>query len=315
MGEPAGVGPELCLHCLNASAAKPVVVIGDYQCLVRRARLFDIPFSAVCVDSIDGIAANVGAGYRAVVHCPLATEEEIGNPSPDNAAAVLRQLDIATDGCLGGVFSAMTTAPVQKSSILAAGFPFVGQTEYIAKRAKVNMPVMLLAGKRLRVALATTHLPLAKVSAAINADLIVNVLHTLNDGLIKWCAIAKPRIAVMGLNPHCGEGGLLGDEERRIIIPALLRARADGINAEGPIAADAVFVAAAGGRYDCVLAMYHDQGLPVIKFDGADTTTNMTLGLPFLRTSPAHGTALDIAASGKARAAGMLAAMSVAAAV
>lgn len=316
MGEPAGIGPELCLHILNAPIDKALVVIGDYACLARRARLFDIPFSAARVDSIAAIGDNKGGRYRAVLDCcPLAKDEDIGKPAPQNAAAVLHQLHLAADGCMRGDFVAMTTAPVQKSSILAAGFAFVGQTEYLAARAKVLMPVMLLAGSRLRVALATTHLPLAKVAAAITADGIMAKLKVLNEGLTKWCNIAKPRIAVTGLNPHCGEGGLLGDEEERIIIPALRRARQSGIDATGPAAADAVFIAAAGGRYDCVLAMYHDQGLPVIKFDGADTTTNITLGLPFLRTSPAHGTALDIAAAGKARTAGMLAAVSVAAAV
>ncbi len=311
MGEPSGVGPELCLHALNAPIKKPMVVVGDYRCLARRARLLDIPFSAARVDSVSDIA-SAGESYRAVLDCPLAQSEQVGKPSPKNAAAVLRQLQIAADGCMSGIFSAMTTAPVQKSSILAAGFLFVGQTEYIAARAKVEMPVMLLAGRRLRVALATTHLPLAEVAAAINAGLIFATLQTLNEGLAKWCGIIKPRIAVMGLNPHCGEDGMLGNEEKSAIIPALRRARECGINAEGPIAADAVFMR---GGDDCVLAMYHDQGLPVIKFDGADETTNITLGLPFLRTSPAHGTALDIAATGKVRTAGMLAALSVAAAV
>ena len=309
MGEPAGVGPELCLHLLNAATKKPIVIIGDYQCLAARARLLKMPFDIARITS-----PKENHKGRAVLDCPLAQNANIGKPAPENAAAVLRQLQMAVDGCLDGSFLAMTTAPVQKSSIITAGFDFVGQTEYIAARAKVQKPVMMLAGKKMRVALATTHLPLAKVAAAISCELLFSVLQTLNAGLIKWCNIAKPRIAVSGLNPHCGEDGFLGDEEKRAIIPAVQLARQNGecyplwiINIEGPIAADSVFMM---DGFDCVLAMYHDQGLPVIKFAGADSTTNITLGLPFLRTSPAHGTALDIAGSGKVRAAGMLAAAS-----
>ena len=311
MGEPAGVGPELCLHALNSRVKKPLMILGDADCLAARAKKLKIPFKAEVIRLDDKTFRD--PGRRAVIHIPLDEKARIGKPSAENAPAVLAQIKTAARCCARGLFSAMVTAPVQKSSILAAGFDFVGQTEYVAECARQKNPLMLLAGKKLRVALATTHLPLAKVPRAINAKSLFRAMKTLNDGLQKWFNIKNPRIMVAGLNPHCGEGGYLGDEEAAAIVPAIRRARKNNIDAMGPFSADSVFVNAANGECDCVLAMYHDQGLPVSKFAGADGTTNITLGLPFLRTSPAHGTALDIAGTGKARPAGMLAAVKLAA--
>ena len=288
VGDPAGIGPDLCLDILRGDISASLVVVGDRNVLAARAQMRGLPFAA---DDYDGRPAR-----RAVLHCPVAAAAECGKLSPQNAAHVLAQLKIAAEGCADGRFAAMTTAPASKSIIRAAGFDFCGQTEHIAALAAAPHPVMMLAGETMRVALATRHLPLSQAAAHINAADLLLTLQTLDGGLRKYfTAGAAPRIAVAGLNPHAGEDGTLGDEEAREICPALARAAECGIDAAGPFSADSMFKFVAA---DCYLAMYHDQGLPVIKYAEFDSAVNCTLGLPFMRTSPDHGTAASLAGKG-----------------
>jgi 4-hydroxythreonine-4-phosphate dehydrogenase len=223
-----------------------------------------------------------------------------GKLDPANGRYVLDLIDRAIDGAVAGEFDAIVTAPVQKSVINDAGIPFTGHTEYLAERTRAPLPVMMLATEDLRVALATTHLPLKDVSAAITVESLCQVLTILDHDLRQWWGLKSPRIAVCGLNPHAGESGHLGSEEINVIGPAIARMRERGVNLTGPVPADTAFVPARLAECDAVLAMYHDQGLPVIKHSGFDRAVNVTLGLPILRTSVDHGTALDLAGTGKA---------------
>jgi 4-hydroxythreonine-4-phosphate dehydrogenase len=242
-----------------------------------------------------------------VRHVPLAVEELPGRPDPRNARHVLATLTEAADGCLAGRYAAVVTAPLQKAAINDAGIPFSGHTEFFAGRAGVEV-VMMLASPQLRVALATTHLPLHAVPAAITAATLERTLRIVHGELRGKFGLAEPRIAVLGLNPHAGEGGHLGREELDVIEPTLARLRAQGMQLLGPLPADTAFVPAQRTRYDAVLAMYHDQALPVLKSEAFDRTVNLTLGLPFIRTSVDHGTALDLAGTGKADPSSLIAA-------
>ena len=288
-----------------------LVCLGDERLLAARARA--LPQAPELAAWRPGSAPQPQRrGRLCVVSEPLAVPSAAGHPDPRNARYVLRLLDLALDGVLAGEFDALVTAPVQKSVINEAGIGFSGHTEYLAQRAGGGPPVMLLASGELRVALATTHLPLARVSGALSIESLVRTTRTLDSALREWWGIARPRIAVCGLNPHAGEGGHLGDEEIRIIAPAIARLREAGIQAHGPLPADTVFVPQVLARFDAVLAMYHDQGLPVIKHAGFERAVNVTLGLPLVRTSPDHGTALDIAGSGRADPASLKAAVELA---
>ena len=235
-----------------------------------------------------------------VEHVPLRRARVPGKLDPANSAYVLAVLDRAIDGCLRGEYHAMVTAPVQKSVINDAGIAFTGHTEYLAARANAQHVVMMLVGGGLRVALATTHLPLAQVPAAITRDNLGRTFRVLHQDLQKRFRIARPRILVAGLNPHSGESGHLGTEDRDIIAPAIAGAKKAGIDAAGPIPADTLFVPERLKGADAVLAMYHDQGLPVLKYASFGRGVNVTLGLPFVRTSVDHGTALDLAGTGRA---------------
>jgi 4-hydroxythreonine-4-phosphate dehydrogenase len=240
-------------------------------------------------------------GSFEVAHFPLATPAIPGRLDPGNAKAVLATLDAALDGCLAGEFCAMVTAPVQKSVINDAGMAFSGHTEFLAQRTGATVVMMLVgatASGPLRVALATTHVPLAAVPAAITRELLTRTVRIVADELSAKFRIAKPRIAVCGLNPHAGEGGYLGREEIDTIAPALELLREQGLNITGPLPADTVFVPSIASKFDCVVAMYHDQGLPVLKHASFGHGVNVTLGLPIVRTSVDHGTALDLAADG-----------------
>jgi 4-hydroxythreonine-4-phosphate dehydrogenase len=272
-GEPAGIGPELCRSVARRFRGAKLVVIGD------RALL---------------------KGCRHVAHVPLAAPRRAGRLDPANARYVLSVLDRAIDGCLAGEFHAMVTAPVHKGVINDAGIAFTGHTEYLAARAGAPHVVMMLVGGGLRVALATTHLPLAEVPRAITRAGVLASLRVVERDLRKRFHIRRPRILVSGLNPHGGESGHLGLEERDAIAPALQDARALGMRVEGPIPADTLFVPARLKGADCALAMYHDQGLPVLKYASFGRGVNVTLGLPFVRTSVDHGTALEIAGRGRA---------------
>jgi len=297
-GEPAGVGPDLCLAIAQEPLDCELVCLGDRALLAERASALKLP---VQIREYDAAArAPHSPGVLQVLHIPLVAACTPGKLNAANARYVLDILDRAIDGASSGEFDAIVTAPVQKSVINDAGIPFTGHTEYLAERTSSPLPVMMLATEDLRVALATTHLPLKDVSAAITVELLGQVLEILDHDLREWWGIQSPRICVCGLNPHAGESGHLGDEEVRIIGPAIARMRARGMNVAGPVPADTAFVPARLAECDAVLAMYHDQGLPVIKHSGFDRAVNVTLGLPILRTSVDHGTALDLAGTGRA---------------
>jgi 4-hydroxythreonine-4-phosphate dehydrogenase len=283
------------------------VVLGSRALLTERALMLgmDIELDAYLPGAP---LRGPQTGRLQVLDIPLATACVAGRLDTANARHVLALLDRATHGCVSGEFAAMVTAPVQKSVINDAGIPFSGHTEYLAARTGAAQPVMLLAADTLRVALATTHLPLRAVSDAITATLLDTKLRILEDDVRRLWGISRPRVAVCGLNPHAGESGHLGTEDRDVILPAIERARARGMLVDGPIPADTVFVPRALSNYDVVLAMFHDQGLPVLKHAGFGHAVNVTLGLPIVRTSVDHGTALDLAGTGRADAGSLIAA-------
>jgi 4-hydroxythreonine-4-phosphate dehydrogenase len=279
--------------------------VGSRDVLRERAALLG---TAVTLEDYAPGAPPPRDGVLRVVDVPLGARCAAGRLDTANARHVLGMLDRAIDGCVRREFAAMVTAPVQKSIINDAGVPFTGHTEYLAERTGAAHPVMLLAADTLRVALATTHLPLRAVGDAITAELLDTTLRILDEDVRRLWGIARPRIAVCGLNPHAGEGGHLGTEDRDVIQPAIARARAAGMLVDGPLPADTVFVPRHLSNYDVVLAMFHDQGLPVLKHAGFGHAVNVTLGLPIVRTSVDHGTALDLAGTGRADAGSLLAA-------
>ena len=297
-GEPAGIGPELCLAIAREALDCQLVCIADRALLAERAATLKWPVTLVEYDAASRAAHTPGT--LAVLHAPTATKSVPGKLDRANSRYVLNLIDRAIDGAVSGEFDAIVTAPVQKSVINEAGIPFTGHTEYLAERTHAPLPVMMLATEDLRVALATTHLPLKDVSAAITIESLCQILSILDHDLRQWWGMQSPRIAVCGLNPHAGESGHLGTEEINVISPAISRMRERGINVTGPVPADTAFVPARLAECDAVLAMFHDQGLPVIKHSGFDRAVNVTLGLPILRTSVDHGTALDLAGTGRA---------------
>lgn len=286
----------MCLGLLSHDLPCELVCLADLALLAARGRLLQRP---PALRRYDAAAAPVPGGFS-VLHLPLEAASEPGRPDPRNARYVLALLERALAGIRAGEFAALVTAPVQKSVINEAGIPFRGHTEWLAGQTRTPHPVMLLTDGTLRVALATTHLPLREVSAALTRASLTATLEVLHGALRDWWGIAAPRIAVCGLNPHAGEGGHLGDEEQRVIAPVLRELGTRGLRLFGPVPADTVFVPRILAHYDAVLAMYHDQGLPVVKHAGFERTVNVTLGLPLLRTSPDHGTALDLAGTGRA---------------
>ena len=294
-GEPAGIGPDLCLALADTDLAERVVVIADP--LVLEARAASIGHQLSIVDYAGGGTARPGT--LRVLATPFPDPVECGRLNPGNAAQVLEGLRRATRGCVSGEFSALVTGPVQKSVINDAGFPFTGHTEFLAALTGAELPVMLLTSGTLRVALATTHLPLREVPDAVTTEGIIQVIDILHRDLIARFGIEDPAIIVCGLNPHAGESGHLGHEDEDIILPAVEACRSKGIQVRGPLPADTAFTPAAGPA-DAILAMYHDQGLPVIKHAGFGECVNVTLGLPIIRTSVDHGTALDLAGTGNA---------------
>ncbi len=308
-GEPAGVGPEICLALARRELPCELVCLGDRHLLAERAHRLGWTIE---LRTYDGASRPHEPGTLVVEHHPLAVPSSPGQLDLANARYVIELLDRAADGAMAGEFAAMVTAPVHKGVVKDSGIPFTGHTEYLAARTHASLPVMMLAAQSMRVALATTHLPLKDVSAAITIGSLHQVLTILHDALIKWWRIPQPRIAVCGLNPHAGEGGHLGDEEIRVIRPAIERLVKEGIRVSGPLPADTAFVPRILAGFDAVLAMYHDQGLPVIKHAGFDTAVNVTLGLPILRTSVDHGTALDLAGTGRADSASLASAVALA---
>jgi len=298
-GEPAGVGPDLSLAAALVDWPAELVFAGDPELLAARAAGLGLTLKASEWRD-DAPPAPHRAGTLPILPLRVAREAVPGRPDPANARYVLGLLDAAAERCLAGRFDAMVTAPVQKSSINDAGIPFRGHTEYLADKGDGTPPVMLLVAGRLRVALATTHLPLAEVPRAVTRESLEHTMAVLEAGLREDFGIAAPRILVCGLNPHAGEGGHLGREEIEVIRPAVAAMAARGLAVEGPVPADTAFTPAALERADAVLAMFHDQGLPVIKHAGFGNAVNVTLGLPFRRVSVDHGTALDLAGTGRA---------------
>ena len=296
-GEPAGIGPEIAVAAAAAARLR-TVLLGDRQLLQQAAVSAGLDWP---------LPPWVG-----IEHFPTEAPVDAGRLDARNARYVLRTLDAAIDGCLRGRYRAMATAPVHKGVINDGGVPFTGHTEYLAERTCTRHVVMLLVGGGMRVALATTHLPLARVAGAITVDLLTATLDVLHQDLRGRFRLPRPRIGVAGLNPHAGEGGHLGREEIDVIGPALSAARARGIDAAGPLPADTLFVPSMLSRFDAVLAMFHDQGLPVLKHASFGRGVNVTLGLPIVRTSVDHGTALDLAGRGSADAGSMKAALALA---
>lgn len=298
-GEPAGIGPDLAVTLAQQAQPHEIVAIADPKLLQARARLLGLPLQIRLVNFSASPKPSV-AGELAVLPIALGAEVKAGELNVHNADYILQTLDAAISGCVAGDFSALVTGPVHKSVINDAGIVFSGHTEYLADKTSTEKVVMMLATQGLRVALATTHLPLKDVAAAINEKELVQVITILHRDLQQQFGIAQPRIYVCGLNPHAGEGGHLGREEIDIIEPTLEKLRAEGINLIGPLPADTLFTPKYLDHADAVLAMYHDQGLPVLKYKGFGQAVNVTLGLPIIRTSVDHGTALDLAATGKA---------------
>jgi len=292
-GEPAGIGPDLALEIAQQVPEARVVIVADPALMRARARQINIPFD------LPQWKKQLQAGFYLV---PVELEQEViaGKMNVANADYILNTLDVAIDGCVSGEFDAMVTGPVSKAIINDAGHPFTGHTEYLANRAGCERVVMMLAAGKLRVALATTHLPLAEVPGAIDQPLLEQTLAIIDHDLRRYFGFDRPRIAVCGLNPHAGEAGHLGREEIETISPAIETMRSRGLDLLGPLPADTAFTPEALERCDVVLAMYHDQGLPVLKHAGFGKAVNVTLGLPFIRTSVDHGTALDLAGTGKA---------------
>jgi 4-hydroxythreonine-4-phosphate dehydrogenase len=286
------------------------VIVGSRVLLAERARMLGLDVELA--PYLPGDTEKQLPGRLTVLDVPLAAPCVAGRLDTANARHVLNLLDRATDGAANGEFAAVVTAPVQKSVINDAGVPFTGHTEYLAARTGAAHPVMLLAADNLRVALATTHLPLRLVSDAITGPLLDTTLRIVAEDVGRLWGMTRPRIAVCGLNPHAGESGHLGTEDRDVIAPAIERARAAGMLVDGPLPADTVFVPRALSNYDVVLAMYHDQGLPVLKHAGFGHAVNVTLGLPIVRTSVDHGTALDLAGTGRADASSLVAAVEMA---
>lgn len=295
-GEPAGIGPELCLRLAEKDFAARLVVLADRDMMRARAAQTG---STVRLREW-GPAVLPEPGVLDLIHVPLGVASVAGKLDPANSPYVLGLLDRALEGCCSREFAAMVTAPVNKAVINDAGIPFTGHTEYLAEKTHTPQVVMMLAGGNLRVALATTHLPLKDVPAAITAESLETTLRILHADMRGKFGIDRPRILVAGLNPHAGEGGYLGDEEIRVIAPVLEKLRAEGITLLGPLPADTMFTPPLLAQGDCVLAMYHDQGLTVLKYATFGNGINVTLGLPIIRTSVDHGTALELAGSGRA---------------
>lgn len=303
-GEPAGIGPELLVKIAQQGWAQRLIAIADPDLLRNTARHLNLPLELI--DDDDRTRGALPAGQLAIAPVPLARAAQPGRLDPANADATLQMLHLAAAGAATRRFDAIVTAPVQKSALDRPGAPFSGHTEYFQTLAEVEQVVMLLVAAptaerpALRVALATTHLPLRAVAEAITADRLEQVLRVLDAGLQRDYGLATPQIAVLGLNPHAGEDGHLGSEEIEVIAPLLVRLNQVGMHLEGPLPADTAFSPSRMARTDAFLAMYHDQGLPVLKYAGFGSAVNVTLGLPYVRTSVDHGTALDIAGRGLA---------------
>jgi len=312
MGDPAGVGPDILLASAMNQVWAQRVVIGDPVVLEARARMLGMEVELIQYDP-DAPIKPYKAGQLLYLHQPLAVPAvKPGTPAPRNSDCVVSAIERAADGCMSGEFHAMVTGPVSKSVIAAAGHKFTGHTEYIANYCGSLSPVMMLVNDFARVALVTTHLPLNQVAGRITRRHLRDVIRVVADDMQAKFGIGEPRLLVCGINPHAGEDGLLGMEENEIVIPIIDELKAGGLNLVGPVPADTAFTAASLQNTDAVISMYHDQGLPVLKSHGFGNTVNVTLGLPIIRTSVDHGTAFDLAGTGRADAGSMCAAVDLA---
>ncbi len=309
-GEPAGIGPDICIKIAQQPLSCNLVVLADCELLLARAHQLKMSLTLTEVSAAISIRPHQ-TGNLNVWHVPLSEPVITGILNPANANYVLKMLDLAVEGCQISRFDGMVTAPVHKGVINEAGIAFSGHTEYLAELTH-SAVVMMLVGENMRVALATTHLPLQSVSAAITAENIENKLRIIQRDLVTRFMLNQPCIAVAGLNPHAGESGYLGREEIDIIIPVLNKLRAEGMHLIGPMPADTMFNPLQLKQYDCILAMYHDQGLPVLKYASFGEGVNVTLGLPIIRTSVDHGTALELAGTGRAKAGSLVTAIEMA---
>lgn len=309
-GEPAGIGPDLAVMLAADPPPVPLVVVADRFLLAERAKLLGRDLALVDYRRERQVTAQ--PGRLTVLHVPLAAPSRPGRLDAANGHYVLATLDRAIAGCQAGEFAALVTGPVHKGAINDAGIPFSGHTEYLAQKTGTQRVVMMLAGGDLRVALATTHLPLRAVADAITAEALEQTLRILHADLVRRFGITEPRILVAGLNPHAGEGGHLGREELEVIGPVLEKLRAERLRLVGPLPADTLFTPPVLAQGDCVLAMYHDQGLPVLKQASFGHGVNVTLGLPIVRTSVDHGTALDRAGTAEVDASSLRAAIDLA---
>ena len=310
-GEPAGIGPDLCLQLAQHAHGQALVVLADKTLLQQRAALLGLRVQLHDYDPQQTMP--LAPGHLRVLHVPLLQPVQAGKLNPANSRHVLDLLNRALQGCQAREFGGMVTAPVHKGVINDAGTPFTGHTEFLAEQTHTAQVVMMLAGGGMRVALATTHLALREVPDAITPALLESVLRIIRHDFSERFGINSPRILVAGLNPHAGEGGYLGREEIDTIIPVLDKLRAQGMNVSAPLPADTLFTPQRLAQCDCVLAMYHDQGLPVLKHASFGQGVNVTLGLPIIRTSVDHGTALELAGTGNADAGSLLEAIRMAA--
>lgn len=301
-GEPAGVGPELCLRLIQRPRDYALIAYADPRSLRAAAEALNLPLKLLPPDQ-----AALRPGELSLVEIPQATVPAFGEPDPGNAAAVIQALREAAQACLDGDCDGLVTGPVHKAAINEGGIPYTGTTELLAAQAGCEV-VMMLANDIVRVALATTHLPLREVADAIVPDALTRTLRIVDAALRADFGIAEPVIAVLGLNPHAGEAGHLGHEEIAVIEPVLAALRAEGMRLVGPLPADTAFLPAKLRGFDAVLAMYHDQGLPVLKYSGFERAVNLTLGLPYPRVAVDHGTALDLAGRGLADPSSLIAA-------
>ena len=308
-GEPAGIGPDLAIMAAQQPRNYELVAFANPDLLTARARQLGL---ALTLREYEPAAARVDTiGSLCVYPVDTTAEVQTGQLNPANAGYVLNTLGMAVDACVDQQIDALVTGPVHKGVINDAGIPFTGHTEFIAERSN-SYPVMMLLTGDFRVALATTHIPLAEVATAVTRERLLKVCRVLHDDLVNTFAIDKPRILIAGLNPHAGEGGHLGHEENDVIEPALEQLRSEGMQLIGPLPADTLFTPHHLQNADAVLAMYHDQGLPVLKYAGFGDAVNITLGLPLIRTSVDHGTALDLAGTGKINQGSLIAATALA---
>jgi 4-hydroxythreonine-4-phosphate dehydrogenase len=310
-GEPAGIGPDIALALSSRAFAARIAVLGDLALLEARARLLGSRVELLARREPDDVTLHE-PGRLQVLPVALAVRAEPGKLDPRNAAYVLAILKRGTELCVSGTARALVTAPVQKSVITESGTPFSGHTELLAELTGARQPVMLLAGKTLRVALATTHLPLRAVPAALDRAKLESLIRIVHGDLQRRFRLPRPRVLVLGLNPHAGESGTLGTEEQTVIEPAVRALAAEGLDVTGPVSADTAFTPESLARCDVVVAMYHDQGLPVLKALSFGEIVNVTLGLPIVRTSVDHGTALALAGTGRAKPDSLFAAVELA---